>query len=279
MKFTGSCEDLLWETGRSVYGTTLSEPAVQMLDAYRTGHLSNEDTADVERRLARAPEARRRMAELAGIEAARPDSRVREAVLAGFGRSGEASRVTKPRTGRLLVQVAAALAVALSLAWFMSLPEPLPANLAYEVQIEGLTAVRSSVAVEAPRQVDAYPDTRIRITASPQPDAVRQVEFGLYRAAGSSLERLELVEATPADGSLGAGRLEIVRGAAVVTARAGDLAPTAATRVKLFLVAARPGDLPRRLEVGSSSAAQVLEQGDRRQAYPLEIRFVSASGR
>lgn len=82
-------DDLLWEMGRKVSGNTVSGPATEELDAYRSGRLSRPRAADVERALSHAPNARRRLAERTELGAAWPNPRVREAVLAGFGAPAE----------------------------------------------------------------------------------------------------------------------------------------------------------------------------------------------
>lgn len=254
-------DDLLWEMGRNVSGEAAEEPSKEALAAYREGRLPAEEAEDLERALSHAPVGRTWMAELSGVGAGAPDARVREAFLARFDHSVRVSNLR-----RLVVQ-AALVAMGLSVLWLTRSPEPLPADLAYDVQAEGLATVRRTPPVRPQpdrREVDAYPETRIRISVSPRPEAVREVEFGLYRRSGRLLERL------PFDSDV---RLEILRGAALVSARAADLADPETHTAELLFAAARPGDLPRRFVVDSSDAASALAAGGRRRAYSLKIRF------
>lgn len=249
-------EDLLWETGTTVSGQAAEETSREELAAYREGRLPAEEAEELERWLSFAQGGRRQMAELSGIELGRPDPRVRDAFLASFDHS---ARIGK--RGRLVVQ-AALLAMGFSVLWLSRSPEPLPEDLAYDVQAEGLATVRRPP--PAGQRVEAYPDTRVRITVSPRPAAVREIEFGLYRRSGRLLERL------PFDSEV---RLEVVRGAAVVSARAGALAEPLASAAELVLAAARPGDLPRRFVLDASDGTSGLAESGRRLAYRLDIRF------
>ncbi len=163
----------------------------------------------------------------------------------------------------LWAKAAAIFAVGCSVFLLTRAPAPLPEELSYDVAAEGLAAVRSPQ--PGAREVEAYPDTLIRITASPRPTAVKRVEFGLYRQSGTRLERI---------GFGGDVSLEVVRGAAVVSARAAALADPARASTRLFLVAARPGDLPASFELGSADARGTLERQGRRRVYPVEIRLL-----
>lgn len=249
-------EELLWETGRVVSGQAADEPSREELAAYREGRLPSEVAENVEKALGHAAGGRRQLAELAGVEPAQTDPRVREAFLTSFDVAARTSKM-----GRLMVQ-AALVAMGLAVLWLTRSPERLPADLAYDVEAEGLAAVRRPPATS--RRVEAYPDTRIRITVSPRPAALREVEFGLYVRSGRLLER------QPLDAGV---ELKTIRGAAVVEARARDLADPAEADAEIFVAAARPGDLPRRFVLDSSDAASVIAANGRRRAYSVEIRF------
>lgn len=263
--------ELLWELGRKAPDDGSADLSDDQLAAYREGRLATDDAASCEGHLVRSPEARARLAELAATPSATPPPYVRDAVLASFEASFRRPAAPAlgsahgPLRGSLLKTAAiAALGLGMLLLVRLSLvpPEPLPADLAYDVEAEGLATVRQ--AVPGGREIEAYPETRVRITASPRPAAVKEIEFAVYRQSAGRLDRLEL----------GSGLvLETIRGAAVLTGEARDLLLPDTGATRLFLVAARPGDLPATVELASSGAVEALEQAGRRRAYPVVIHL------
>lgn len=264
--------DLLWEMGKFVSGRQelAFEPSDDKLVAYRDGSLTPEESEIMERKLAAASGPRQQLAKLADIGAQGPDASVRDAMLDAFasslGSRRPSGRAWKPAQGeRGILQAAVLVAVICSpLLFFLDrTPADLPAELTYDVVAEGLVTVRRPPPGE--QQVEAFADTPVHITAYPKPQAVQDVEFGLYRYADGRLERLPFGRGVV---------LEVIRGAAVVTARASELAHAGAEDTLLFLVAARPGDLPAGMTVSRLGARLALQDGERRRAYPLEIRLV-----
>jgi hypothetical protein len=251
---------LLWEVGRKLSEREDEELLAEEIAAYRQGRLSVEAAEELERQLGQSPEGRRQMARLAGCEPAAPAAGVRERLMASLppARSQWASRTW--------AKAAAIFAVGCSVFLLTRAPAPLPDELTYDVAAEGLEARRGPS--PGAREVEAYPETRIRITASPRPAAVKGVEFGLYRQSDARLERIGFGDGVS---------LEVIRGAAVISARADDLANPAQASTRLFLVAAPPGDLPGSFELKTSDAHGALERQGRRRAYPVEIRLVAPS--
>ena len=236
-------EQLLWESGRLDVDSSCSEIPTSTLVAYREGRLAAAAAAKLEEQLAANPEARTRLAGLVGVEAASPPPEIRERVLARFeSRQSESARRTRSasrRTGwtrragmRRFLQAAAVLIAGLgAMLWLR--PPTLPPELAFDVQARGLAEKRSE-AVGA-ELVHAYPSTLLKITAAPRGVAIEEVDFALYRVRD---ERIERVAQGPDV------RLDVERGVATLTARAGAIVKSGPTTTNLFLVAARPGDLP-----------------------------------
>lgn len=250
---------LLWEMGRKLSEQDVEELAAEEIAAYRGGRLPVAEAEELEQKLGQAPEGRRQLARLAGPAPVLANPAVREKVMASFS--------VRPRlVSGTWAKVAAIFAVGCSVFLLTRAPASLPEELSYDVAAEGLAALRHPS--PGAREVEAYPDTLIRITASPRPAAVKEVEFGLYRQSGTELERIGLT---------GGVRLEVVRGAAVIAGRAADVADPAQASTRLFLVAARRGDLPGSLALRSSDARGALERQGRRRAYPVEIRLLAPS--
>jgi hypothetical protein len=272
--------ELLWEVGSKVADESSVDLPDQALIAYREGRLAKEEARAHERDLGRSTQARARLAELATCGSAPPAPHVRGAVLAGFDASFQRRPELEPARGPVsgsLLKAAAIAVVGLGMLMLMRLPfaapppQPLPAAVAYDVAAEGLATRRQSV--PGGREIEAYPETRIRITASPRAAAVKSIEFGVYRETAERLVRLEL----------GSGlEIETIRGAAVVTGPARALAAPGPGSTRLFLVAARPGDLPAKVEIGAeapahaapgAAAVEALEEAGRRRAYPVVIHL------
>jgi hypothetical protein len=109
----------------------------------------------------------------------------------------------------------------------------LPPDLSYRVTISGMAQERS--ARSAASEAEVYPQTRVRIAAEPLGAAIADLEFGLYRRAEHGLVRVG-----PGEGLA----VEVYRGAAVFTGRAGDLVGERPGTHELYVVVARPGQLP-----------------------------------
>lgn len=273
MRYRGEFDEteLLWEMGRRVPSNSSPDLPDHRLVAYREGRLSRADAESCEHDLGRSVEARARLAELAVLESVTPSAHVRQAVLASFDGSFRlpAAPACEPARGPLRGSLLKAAAIAvfglgMLLLMQLSLAHPsqrtLPPDLAYEVQAEGLAQVRRPA--PGGREIEAYPETRVRITVSPRAAAVNDIEFGVYRESAARLERLHAGIETRA-----------IRGAAVVTAEARDLVSPDAESARLYLVAARPGDFPATLEVGQGAAGAALEEAGRRRAYPFVIHL------
>lgn len=261
-------DELLWELGRKAPEDTTGVPLGELL-AYRNGGLPRADAEEVERALAGSREARARMAELAALEPATPAPRIRATVLSSFDDAfcdGTAAARGPWLKAAAIAAIGLGMLLLLRLSQVAPAPVPLPAEVAYDVEAEGLATSRQSAS--RGDTIEAYPETRVRITATPRFDAAREVEFGLYRETPRRLERLEP----------GASfTIETVRGAAVLTALAVDLVAPATESTRLFLVAGRPGDLPPTVEPGTAGAGGALEDAGRRRAYPVVIHLRSAA--
>lgn len=258
-------------------------PSDEILEAYRLGHLSGEESRALEVRLGSNAAARARLLQLAGERAAGPAPWVREAALSSFGgstpKSARAFRATTgdPRSGSRKMgrpagwegwgQWAAAAVLAAGLAtalvWTSTRPEPLPAGLAYEVQGSGLATTRSASTTSP--VIKAFPETLVRIVVTPADTAEKDVIFALYRRQG---ERVELL---PTGTDL---RLRVDRGSAVFEARAQDLVGRLFGEHSLYVVVARPGDLPpSQITASDEPIEPLLAAGGRRLVYhqPLQL--------
>jgi len=243
-------EELLWELSRlNEEGEAGPSVSGEELEAWRAGRLSEADAERVEARLAADPAARTRLAELAEIRPPAPPAAVRDRVLARF--AGEA-----PRRRVLRWLPAAALAAALLAAIGISLvgPSRLPGGLEYDVTAQGLARERSA---DRPGAFEAYPETRVRIAVEPRGEAEAGVEIGLYREKDDRLERVPV-------------RVEMDRGAAVLTGTASALVGTAPGPHDLWIVVARPGDLP-----SAGDPRKLLEDQERWRAYPLRLTLLT----
>jgi hypothetical protein len=272
-------EQLLWELGQQVPETSRADDGALDREnalAYREGRLPDAQAEIFERSLSRSSRARAQLTDLPPQVLA--DPAVREQVLATFAQASrrqaprrQASRRQGSRTRTLRYQgmalaalVVAALGVGILL---RSGSGSLPADLTYEVSVSGLAEIRD----QAPSgsRVEAYADTLVEITAQPQ-RAIEDIEVGLYREnAGGRLERIL---------PTGSVRLERVRGTVRVTARADDL--VASGRLgHLYLIVARPGDLPTGGEpIADDAARRAVEASGRRQVHALELQLLTPDG-
>lgn len=253
-------DDLLWEISRRDEPAGGPPPPDEVLAAYREERLSEEETERIEALLAASPAARARLAELAGVAAPAPPAAVRARVLARFP-----GRPAKNPARRWLPAAALAASLILAIGYSVLNTPSLPTGLAYEVTAGGIARDRST---ERPTGiVEAFPDTRVRLAVEPRGDALADVAFGIYLERGDRLERL-------ATG--GRIALETRRGAAVLTAPASALVGERPGTYGLYLVVARPGDLPDGydLKPGVDREA-ILEDGGRRLAYPVRLTLLA----
>lgn len=264
MRSTRDDEELLWELSRREEGEAPADPLDDAaLAAWREGRLPEEEARSLETRLAADPAARARLLELAGLAASPPPAGIRARVLAATGGRPPARRVVR-RWAAAAALAAAALVATVGLRLFV--PPRLPEDLRYEVTAHGLAERRAPGA--AATRLAAYPQTRVRVVVEPKGVSEAEVEFGLYRAAGGSLERLPAGEDV---------RLTARRGAAELSGAAAALAGGPPPGVyDLYLVVARPGDLPRRvrLDAGDDPLAR-LARGGRRRVHPLRLELLS----
>ncbi|MCB1035532.1 MAG: hypothetical protein KDD47_17040, partial [Acidobacteria bacterium] len=112
---------------------------------------------------------------------------------------------------------------------------------------------------------EASAGTVVRVVARPEGTLGTAVVFGLYRQAAGELHRIP-------ESALD---LQLHGGAATLAARAGDLIQGEPGLYTLYLVVARPGDLPSSLSTKSGESPQDrLSDGGRRRAYPFSIRWL-----
>ncbi len=224
-------EDIIWELSREAEPAT-SEPAdPQELDDYRAGRLDDEAARLMASRLGRDPEARRRLIERSALATAEPPPAVRARVLEAF----EASRQRTPprRWAPWLGSVAVAASLLLAVTFAVRAPRELPAELAYQVEVSGLQALRQDdPAADPTAAVRAYPETLVEISAIPEEFAEGDLEAALYRQRQGRLERIRDLEA------------QADRGSIRWRARADRLVGPEPGVHNLFLVIARRGDLP-----------------------------------
>ncbi|MCB1055031.1 MAG: hypothetical protein KDD11_05910 [Acidobacteria bacterium] len=259
-------------------------PSDEVLEAFRLGHLSEEECQALERWLGRDGAARARLAQLGGVRAEGPAPWVRDAVLSAFGGSPDrperVSRAAKGETprrsgrpgrragwggwGRWAATAVLAAGLATVLVWTTMGPTALPTGLAYQVQGTGLAETRSVQA--ASPVLKALPDTLVRIVVTPVDVAEKDVKFALFRRRG------ELVELLPTGSDI---RLRVDRGTAVFEARAEDLVGRDVGEHTLYVVVARPGDLPApSLTISDESIESLLAEGGRRLVYHQPLQLV-----
>lgn len=236
-----NAEKLAWELPRVDADVGREVPDDDRLRAYREGALSELEARRLEWILSRNAAARTRLTELAGVKLAAPPRRVRRRVL-----GGPASR---------WAQLAAAVVAAAALTWggmhwfewrgaTPASFAPLPADLEYDVRVEGLATDRSHA-----DELFAHPATPVRIVVEPRQDAFAGLEFGVYRLEGSTLVRLVTGDSL----TVTAGR-----GAATLSAPAARLVGPRPGRRDFFVVIARAGALPPGGELRERPAADWL---------------------
>ncbi len=164
------------------------------------------------------------------------------------------------------IWLAAAL-ITLLVAYQLSLPSKtpdLPADLQFDVRVEGLTPVRSGQLDH--ELANAYPQTRLRLILEPRSLALAELDFGLYRQLDG--QRFELLE----PGSR--ITLETHRGSAVFTAKASDLLGTQQGTYPILLVASRRGQLPAKNALDSASDVEALFHDPAFRAHRLELTLL-----
>ncbi len=250
-------EQMLWEMAQNDEPGAMP-PADDLLRAYRDGRLEEGESRAMEAALGNSQKARRRLVELSGISLDVPPPRLREEILRHrpLGRQKTSRRLPRPRW-----LAAAAALLAMILAWPTLRTPSLPPDLAYDVTVTGLASTRSSP--EAGGEVEALPETRLRITVEAVARAESEVEIALYRRSGSRLERIE------PGGQL---QMQMSRGAGLFEAQAADLVGRGAGLHELVVVVGRSGDLPATLTLGPpESPYATVTQGDRRRVYPQQV--------
>jgi hypothetical protein len=267
-------EELLWQLSARQEGSAPA-PDDAALRAYREGRLGPEAATAVERALAESRQGRERLAQLAEIEPEGPPAELRARILAQA--PGRAGLSAAPGRGRVLESAVkflrrprgrwglalAATVLLATVAWRFFVPAGLPADLQFQVSASGLAEVRGEQHVTGP--ISAGPDTVVTLTMEPVGQAVNRVDFALYRLRDRSLERVDTLP--------GVNR-EVYRGAARFSARAAMLAGPTPMPKNLFLVAARPGDLPDRFELADGADAEATLRGEhRRRVVRQEIQL------
>jgi hypothetical protein len=247
---------------------SLPAPGDERLRAWREGRLPPEEAREMEETLGRSAAGRRRLLELsniadiAGIDRSLPLRRVRKAVL------DQADRPVRRRIApRYVAAMAIAATIVLALAGILSRHRALPEGLAYDVSARGLAEVRS--VEEAPGEVQAYPDTTLRIFVRPQGDSPAGLSFALFRleGGGGTLRRVRQPDEV---------RLESERGSAALS---GIASRVLATRVPgaypLFVVVTREM-LPSSIELKPGQAPEAALKASGRLVYPVKVILLRA---
>lgn len=269
-------KELLWELSRLAEGEPTTTPSDEVLEAYRSGALSQEQAAQVEVLLGRDAAARKRLAELAGLSPPPlPKSARRKFLQAVPVRDRErpsGARLRRvPRHPVVLprhwLTAAAVVLVTLVGAFFLLQPEgpskrsQLPA---VEASIQGLAEVRQGPRVPAAGSdfTTAEPDTAVTVGVVVDPPRAG-LEVGLYahRPQRNVVERLPL-EATWES-----------RSTAVFRAPARVLVGERPGSYRLFVVVTGRGRLPagRPLETGEAPDAAFAGRALRVEPLRLDI--------
>ncbi len=254
--------ELLWRLAGGDPGND-PPPPDEVLVAYREGRLSPAEEEALETLLIASRPARERLVALAGVTLPTPRPSVRTHVLA---------RRPDRRPRVLWWTAAAAAALLLVFGLTVLRPPRLPSDATFTATLTGLAQSRSAPGAgetpETTRKTEALPDTRVRILVEPEGPARAGVEFGLYRPAGSRLERL-----TPSHEL----RLDVGRGVARFEATARHLVGEVPGAHWLYVVVAEAGDLPRgaTLAAGEDPVAHLAGR-ERRRVLPIQILLRSA---
>lgn len=245
-------------------------PDDDQLRRYRAGGLDEDESTRVELALGRSAAARERLAALGGVDLAKPSPATRARVLATLEPSRGATRVTpRPTPRRAWWQaVAAAAAVVLTIGYCYLPERGLPDTLRYVAEVRGLEVSRGATVSDRADEATAraVPDTLLRLTLTAVENGSSEVAYGLYRQSGSRLERVAEAEGL---------RLETGPGGAEFQIPAARLVGERPGSHRIFLVAARPGNLPDRLTLASGADPLVVlaEDGRRRvQSVRIELQ-------
>lgn len=231
-------EQLLWELSQIADDRLTETPAIELLERYREGSLDPESREAVERLLADSAIARRRLADLAGLES--PGAPARSRAVPGVSPGGGWAA---GRSWRLAAALVAGLVVAAGAYHLTSgardqVAVERLAELEYQVTIEGLAEVRSPAGSTGGAR--AYPETVVRLRIEPAQTPVDRVEFGIYRLAENDLERVPA--APPVE-------LTVVRGSAELVAPAAALVGDHAGARVIYIAVAAAGGLADRVSV------------------------------
>lgn len=219
-------EDLLWELSSLELEDDGPIPDDEALRRYRAGEMTPQEAAGLESALACSRQARRRLAELSGIQPPQPSPALRTRVTAALP---PRKRRLPPVWRRAGLSAAAALlaVVAAQLLWVGG---PSPGALPeYQIQASGIAEERSGP-VPGVDAIRAYPETRVRIRLTARNNPSEAVGYALYRLQGNQLERLAVT-------------FRKFRGAALLDAPGSELAPWPGSW-QLFAVAAWESKLP-----------------------------------
>ncbi len=255
-------DDFFWEMAAGEE-SELAPPSAAELQAYVEGGLDPQSQATLEAQLAKSPEGRQQLIELAGIHLGEPSAVVRERVLARLPKPvrTQADSSARKRAHRRLWISAAAAAIALvavGLQWLV--PGHNSTDIAsFVVTQSGLKVDRSSdIRPQTGKATPfrAYLDTEITITTKIQGEPTHKIEYGLYLRRANQLERVEIP--------------------ATVTHTCTDFVATARQVVgeeagvySLFVVAGLPGGLPNQVELKGRDPIRALEEESRGRAQPV----------
>ncbi len=233
---TPGSDERFWEAARHVVDTPGVVPPDELLIAYREGRLAAEQSHEIERLLALSVAARQRLTQLGGVAFDTPSQQVRDALLG-------TSQVDTLRRGSQWAywMVAAAVLLAASLLtvrfepWAPADGRPvvlaaLQPGLTFDIQVSALADRRSDATTTV-----ALPNSLVRVVMQQQGNALPGIEFGLYRLADGSLERL-----SEADGLVE----QFSRGAVDWRVVASRLVDTTPGRHPFYLAVGPRGSLP-----------------------------------
>ncbi len=243
-------EKLLWQLSHAKRQRETKAISDEMLRAYRDGTADAKQNAEIERLLGDNDAARVRLAELAGVNPQQPPAHIRQTVLDALEGDTAASRPSHRASQSPVWRVAAALLAVTILApvaiqfqrdntdlTSARTPHTDWASTAqFDVQMSGLASQRSqsNSSVTGPQTpVLAYSDTQIALTVQAAQASTKGLDYGLYRAGDGLVQRLRR-----------GVDLERLRGAARISARAGDLVGSTPGTYRLYLVVANGTPLP-----------------------------------
>ncbi|MEO0423588.1 MAG: hypothetical protein AAF184_14720 [Pseudomonadota bacterium] len=262
---------LLWQLTQRVRGPRATPRPVDdaTLIAFREGALSAAEQTQVEQWLADNPDARARLATLAGVVTDPAPDAVRDRLLSAgqpepVAVAAEAEAAPGQTRGRWAL-AAAVLGMAILLPFLtrQGTVEPWVGDAAFEVSVEALATTRATAepTTDLSTPINAYPDTRLTITVQAAAGARDGVEYGVFlEDASGRLVAIETgVEITP------------YRGAATLSASARTLVAEQPGVRTLWVVVAEEGAMP---QPHATAQPEQHLNGPRSRAYRLQLQLL-----